>query len=60
MTRKDYVLIAEAMREARLWIADQTPNAVAAWMIAVKALATALHRDNPRFDRERFYAACGL
>lgn len=48
MTRKDYVLIAAALREART-VAE-----------AARLLADQLAQDNPRFDRERFLKAAGV
>ena len=48
MTRKDYILIAKAIQEST----DKTEIAY--------AIATVLAADNPRFDRARFLAACGL
>jgi len=61
MTRKDYVLIAAALREARSNYS--LPN-VAIYHNgidnAAHRLADALGRDNPRFDRERFLDAAGV
>lgn len=48
MTRKDYVRLAEALR-----ISESVEE-------AASNIADVLKRDNPRFDRARFYAACGL
>lgn len=49
MTRKDFVFIAEVIRDSPL-------NAQAKMLIA-QAFATALRTLNPLFDRERFLAA---
>lgn len=57
MTRKDYVLIAAAIKSQLGFVPherDLTIEAVA------KAIAAALAQDNPRFDRERFMKACGF
>ncbi len=51
MTRKDYILLAEAV--ARL--ADSADKAS-----VVHAIAYALASDNPRFDRDRFLRAAGV
>lgn len=61
MTRKDYIVIAEALREAEE-IARQTigPEGVRAVTIAGDRLAQVLKADNPRFDRYRFLHAAGL
>lgn len=55
MTRKDYVLIAGAIAD-RMRDADHTQTLT---IDAVASrIADALQRDNPRFDRGRFMAAC--
>jgi hypothetical protein len=58
MTRKDYILISDALRVAR------QANGAAAHGIAIDDvalhLATRLANDNPRFDRARFLAAAGV
>lgn len=52
MTKKDYQLIADAVRQMfslgdnHLYVAD---------MLAVK-----LAQDNPKFDRDKFLTACGV
>lgn len=46
MTKKDYILIAEALRRARTYGTD-----------AASEIADALKSDNARFDRNRFLAA---
>lgn len=57
MTRKDYVLIAEAFKVAAE--AVDYPERLGA-LLAANEIAHRLERDNPRFDRARFMAACGL
>lgn len=66
MTRKDYVLIAAALKEARDMLAANGANLTrtqcslnGADASAIE-LADALSRDNPRFDRERFLKAAGV
>jgi hypothetical protein len=57
MSRKDYVLLADALAYRRpevSWL-----NKAVQWRHDVDAIATALGRDNPRFDRTRFIKACG-
>ena len=60
MTRKDYVLIANALRAAM--ISTPSNNGAHAWnngiWMASIELADALQSDNPRFNRERFLNAC--
>lgn len=55
MTRKDYVLIAEALKEARR--VSQYPDGIST---AARCIAGALAAANPRFDRARFLRACGV
>jgi hypothetical protein len=56
MTRKDYQLIAEVFANfGKIIILEETIGADIA-----RNLADALKADNPRFDRARFLAACGV
>lgn len=60
MTRRDYIALAAAISAAH---ADAPDNSTAgAWRLALYEvtgrIAAVLERDNPRFDRERFYSAC--
>ena len=64
MTRKDYRAIAEEIRfimDHRL-SSDPAINGIQRniMLIATKAIADVMARDNSRFDRQRFYAACGF
>jgi hypothetical protein len=64
MTRKDYVMIAAAIRETLLTdpktgIAPPDREAAATHRVA-RRLADQLHSENTRFDRTRFIEACGL
>ena len=54
MTRKDYIAIANAICEA-----SHTAPSAAIDTLAHK-LADVCANDNPRFDRQRFLAACGV
>jgi hypothetical protein len=65
MTRKDYELIAGAMRAANVYFssammpsADESEMKRAAINYAANQLADRLAEDNPRFDRARFIEAC--
>ena len=63
MTRKDYVLIAAALAEARRQIPETGAHATwefVANSTAARVLAISLAQDNPRFDRKRFLKACGV
>jgi hypothetical protein len=53
MTRKDYVMIAEVI--ATSWHGSEDTQADLA-----RNFADVLEADNPRFDRARFLAACGV
>ena len=57
MTRKDYVLIADAMKRARPVILNNR-GPLDMWESCVDELAQALARSNPRFDAQRFINAC--
>lgn len=59
MTRKDYVLIADAVAQSRaaVNIGDIT-NPQHAISRVIDELTAKLESDNPNFDAERFIAAC--
>lgn len=56
MTRKDYVAIAAAIKP--LMDARHTDRHVVECV--AQNIAMALQRDNARFDKDRFLAACGV
>ena len=73
MTRKDYILIAETLRQlladieresAPMAVCDRTRALMAGEHLGVRhaalRLGDQLRQDNPRFDRTRFIEACGL
>jgi hypothetical protein len=73
MTRKDYVMIAETIRElladieresAPMAVCDRTRACLTGERMGVagvaRLLADRLHSENTRFDRTRFIEACGL
>jgi len=58
MTRRDYVAIAAALAAERAcWT---KADGIFALTSAANRIADVMSRDNPRFDRERFLAACGV
>jgi hypothetical protein len=59
MTRKDYVLISDAIKTARKVEGDMGAVLVSVAHLA-HTLATELEIDNPRFNRARFLDACGV
>ena len=67
MTRKDYILIAAALKEAREAIKEKEPDGTAEFEALLDGVAyvaaylsDALGRANPCFDRERFLRAAGV
>jgi hypothetical protein len=58
MTRKDYILIAAALKHARP-VSDE-PYIIAEHDRVADYVSVALGTDNPRFNPERFLAACGV
>jgi len=63
MTRKDYVLLATALRNARPGFyhdVTQASPAQTVWLASAYSVADALTKDNPRFDSDRFLTACGV
>lgn len=61
MTRKDYVKIAQVFA-LHMQVATETGAGEQQETIEDLAseMAHMLHRDNPRFDRDKFLAACGV
>jgi hypothetical protein len=62
MTRKDYVLIAEAIKGAVNYEQNFNNNEAGANSLQFLALtlSSVLAGDNPRFDSARFLDACGV
>lgn len=64
MTRKDYELIAFAIKDAQPmaleFINDPMAMYEKALYHAASSLAFHLSETNPRFDQERFMKACGV
>ena len=60
MTRKDYKLIAEALRVANGSITVAPYDAETAISLVAHLLADCLEKENPRFNRARFLSACGV
>ena len=58
MSRKDYELIAEAFRDTRPMDNASDPNLWSQWRTDVMHISRALRSTNPRFDQNRFVAAC--
>lgn len=60
MTRKDYQLIAAAIRDTATVCAPDMANTHALMRVLTGRLATDLAQENPRFDRAFFLEACGV
>lgn len=65
MTKKDFELIADAIRDVYEYQKDSDGRGSkkikqGAIRAAADSLSEALARTNPRFDRARFMAACGI
>lgn len=60
MTKKDYVLIIDVIRESRNWAKDFSPDATIAIADITGRFIKALGKNNPRFDTEKFSEACHL
>ena len=56
MTKKDYILIAAALKQARAEFPTMKQNAAHDYVASV--MCKALCTTNPRFDSGRFLAAC--
>ena len=63
MSKRDYELIATALRASRPTMADDLTTFEAGnldgWRDVIDAIANALRTNNPRFDHAKFKAACG-
>lgn len=66
MTRKDYVLIAEAFKDAfkeidMMYLTGEEHDELSEGLsVGIESVADALARDNRRFDRDRFIKATGV
>lgn len=63
MTRKDYELIADAIKRAMpiaAICADDLPRIRQGWANTALTLARTLADENSRFDRAKFLKACGV
>jgi len=60
MTKKDYVLIAGAIKRARAYAISHNEQDADVGITIAHTLAYELANTNPLFDRTRFLAACGV
>lgn len=60
MSRKDYIRLAEALRDAMPTGDQASTDAMVQWIRDCKSIASSLAEDNARFSRQRFLDACGV
>lgn len=60
MKKKDYELIAQAIKQSRCFDATTGEVTMIDHLILSHYLAAALQVQNPRFDKEKFLSACGI
>ncbi len=60
LTRQHFALIAESLKSTRPDDALASDTSYQQWDLTVRCLAASLASTNRAFDRERFFAACGL
>lgn len=65
MTRKDYVAIAQAIKQAcdnpnHFYVSGAESKYLQGCNSVAVAVANTMARDNPAFDRARFLKACGV
>lgn len=58
MSRKDYKILADAFLQTRP-LEHWDANKLTQWQQDVSHVASALGRDNPRFNATKFLQACG-
>ena len=59
MTRKDYIVFAEMLKHRLNWLGADDNAGRAVVLGLTGEIADIFERENPRFDRERFYRAAG-
>lgn len=59
MTRKDYVVIADAIANSRKLLRDNMTAEQFLNTVLIPEIATALQSDNPNFDKPRFIKHIG-
>ena len=57
MTKQDYQILAEALLAARPFSDEDLARRQ--WSITIRYIALELREDNPWFDKEKFFEACG-
>jgi hypothetical protein len=60
MTRRDYVLLSDALRIGREAADKRAPSYTVGADIVIRSVGDFLAMNNPRFERDRFVANCGV
>lgn len=60
MTKKDYELIAKTLNGSLLMYGHATDSYFEQFQVTVRHMAKALEQSNPRFNKTKFYDACGI
>ncbi len=62
MTKKDYELIAKAIHVSLIWSGslEAQDRFIEQHRMTAGYVADALERTNPRFNKDKFMAACGV
>ena len=65
MTKKDYIRIASIFKSEHDIYTNQPDNDIRhgkmlMWRTLVNSFVDSLYEDNPRFDSDKFYSACGV
>jgi hypothetical protein len=60
MTKTDYELIARTIKTTNIWQAKAGKHGLDPLEEFTNRLANELARENPKFNRARFLAACGV
>jgi hypothetical protein len=60
MTRRDYILLANTLRDARPGPPGYRSTSQQTWMYTVCRICDALKEDNPHFDRVLFLMNAGV
>ena len=61
MTKKDYIVIAKVINEElKQWDKGLTPQVISSINNIALALSNVMADDNPRFNRDKFFDACGF
>lgn len=61
MSKKDYILIAQALKKAQPTAKEiEVETMMGGWINCIREISIAFGQDNNRFDSDIFLEACGL